>query len=210
MACHSQYKDYLLVCGLAILLPTFFITSIVCMRWRRYRTKAENLSFAEICFQSILFLALLCYRFQLRAEYFGTICFESTGTDRGETILLLMFQMQVFELIKIFMFIIYGAMTLRQCIKDKCRRHVQIGSSLAKFPYIKRYFEICSDSCIICLSEFQSGEYVSLLHCDVRHVFHTSCVRQWLTKNPVCPLCKAHICPQKLKEFNSSAIRKLI
>ena len=99
---------------------------------------------------------------------------------------------------------------IQACLKVCCccfEEPKLTGSSLAKIPYIPRYFTSCSDSCAICLSEFQLNETVSPLHCDIKHVFHTECIKVWLIRNPICPLCKAEICPRKLKEFNGKAVR---
>ena len=45
--------------------------------------------------------------------------------------------------------------------------------------------------CIICLEEFSVNELVTALPCDVRHYFHTHCIREWAKNNSTCPLCKA-------------------
>lgn len=44
------------------------------------------------------------------------------------------------------------------------------------------------DECVICLEHFKRGDDARRLdHCG--HVFHVSCIDEWLTKNPTCPLC---------------------
>ena len=49
--------------------------------------------------------------------------------------------------------------------------------------------------CIICMDDFQddSGHMVTWLSCDVRHFFHTECVKHWLHRQNRCPLCKAEV-----------------
>ena len=74
----------------------------------------------------------------------------------------------------------------------------KMGPSLSEFPYNRDQFRICEDKCAICLNEFSEHEHVTLLHCNVKHLFHTSCVREWLTSNPICPLCKVQISPSRL------------
>jgi len=56
--------------------------------------------------------------------------------------------------------------------------------------------------CTICLNDFGEGDTVSPLHCNVRHAFHTDCIVQWLTSNPVCPLCKTDITSKEQAVFN--------
>lgn len=45
-----------------------------------------------------------------------------------------------------------------------------------------------TNSCSICLSNFQSGELITELPC--KHLFHKNCLSQWFNCNNTCPLCK--------------------
>lgn len=44
--------------------------------------------------------------------------------------------------------------------------------------------------CAICLEYYSHDDYITTLPCDSRHLFHTKCIEQWLSKNNKCPLCK--------------------
>lgn len=46
-------------------------------------------------------------------------------------------------------------------------------------------------SCVICMSEYQTGEYTRKLSCV--HFFHKNCIDQWLGSNYTCPTCKKHL-----------------
>jgi len=46
-------------------------------------------------------------------------------------------------------------------------------------------------SCMICLSDFETGETLKMLPCG--HSFHGTCVDSWLLEKPTCPLCRASI-----------------
>lgn len=48
-----------------------------------------------------------------------------------------------------------------------------------------------TEKCTICLCEFEEGEDVRRLPC--MHLFHVSCVDQWLTTVKFCPLCRVDI-----------------
>jgi len=48
-----------------------------------------------------------------------------------------------------------------------------------------------SPHCVICLSDFLSGNMVRRLACF--HLFHTSCVDNWLLNNRVCPVCRVDV-----------------
>jgi len=45
--------------------------------------------------------------------------------------------------------------------------------------------------CMICLSDFESGDEVRELPCG--HIFHASCVDEWLRRCTDCPICKANV-----------------
>lgn len=51
--------------------------------------------------------------------------------------------------------------------------------------------EIQSQSCTICLEEFQLGLPVRRLPC--RHMYHVACVDEWLSQCRICPVCKHDI-----------------
>ena len=46
------------------------------------------------------------------------------------------------------------------------------------------------ESCVICLSEFESGDALRLLPCG--HRFHRKCVDNWLPKSKACPICRCN------------------
>ena len=88
-------------------------------------------------------------------------------------------------------------------------RIVPIGESLAKLSYSKSMLSTLNGDCSICLSEFKDKETISSLHCNIRHLFHTDCIRTWLLSNPVCPLCKATFNAAEQKKCNKSFYRRL-
>lgn len=46
-------------------------------------------------------------------------------------------------------------------------------------------------TCMVCLSDFTVGEEVRRLPCG--HVFHASCIDEWLRRCTDCPICKANV-----------------
>lgn len=54
------------------------------------------------------------------------------------------------------------------------------------------HLKSCQTICIICLDEFIEGNDLRVLRCG--HVFHTSCVDQWLSCHRTCPVCKCAQC----------------
>merc|ERR1711964_143243 len=45
--------------------------------------------------------------------------------------------------------------------------------------------------CMICLTEFAAAEECRRLPCS--HVFHSSCINEWLRRCTDCPICKANV-----------------
>ena len=45
--------------------------------------------------------------------------------------------------------------------------------------------------CSICLTEYADGEEISLSHNRLcKHLFHTSCISEWLLTHDECPCCR--------------------
>ena len=45
--------------------------------------------------------------------------------------------------------------------------------------------------CPICWSDFLRNDFVTTLHCNEMHIFHTECIEQWIRKGQnSCPLCR--------------------
>ena len=42
--------------------------------------------------------------------------------------------------------------------------------------------------CSVCYSNIKQGEQIKQLPCQ--HCYHVDCIREWLMKERVCPLCK--------------------
>ena len=52
--------------------------------------------------------------------------------------------------------------------------------------------------CSICFEDYvENDEYVEL-PCDTRHMFHTSCITEWLKQKDTCPLCKTPVTAETL------------
>lgn len=45
--------------------------------------------------------------------------------------------------------------------------------------------------CCICIDELEVKQVATKLKCG--HIFHHTCIKQWLTRAKTCPLCKAVI-----------------
>lgn len=46
-----------------------------------------------------------------------------------------------------------------------------------------------TDTCCICLCEFEKNEKMGTLECG--HKFHADCIKRWLLSKNVCPMCRS-------------------
>eukprot|EP00927_Polykrikos_kofoidii_P054679 TRINITY_DN49067_c0_g1_i1.p1 TRINITY_DN49067_c0_g1~~TRINITY_DN49067_c0_g1_i1.p1 ORF type:complete len:478 (-),score=85.76 TRINITY_DN49067_c0_g1_i1:116-1549(-) len=61
-----------------------------------------------------------------------------------------------------------------------------------KFRWGDRSEDLSSQTqCMVCLSDFVQGEEVRNLPCN--HVFHASCIDEWLRRCTDCPICKQNV-----------------
>jgi hypothetical protein len=47
--------------------------------------------------------------------------------------------------------------------------------------------------CCICTEAFTNESEVSELLCNEKHIFHTTCLTDWMRFNTICPLCKSPV-----------------
>ena len=45
------------------------------------------------------------------------------------------------------------------------------------------------EHCTICLENYKKNKEIQTLHCN--HQFHKNCILEWLSINPLCPICKS-------------------
>jgi len=48
----------------------------------------------------------------------------------------------------------------------------------------------CQKLCGICLKKYANSETVCQLSCHPTHVFHSKCLKEWVTQNYTCPYCR--------------------
>ena len=53
--------------------------------------------------------------------------------------------------------------------------------------------EVQEPLCMICLSNFQDGDILSLLPCACGHQYHRVCLISWLERKVTCPLCTVSV-----------------
>jgi len=48
------------------------------------------------------------------------------------------------------------------------------------------------ESCPICFEDYKNGDRITVLP-KCNHTFHPQCIGGWLTKSPLCPMCRANV-----------------
>lgn len=69
-----------------------------------------------------------------------------------------------------------------------CKKENQ-NINLQQFIYTKG--DNSTESCTICLCDFENGTSISTLDCS--HVFHYSCLKEWCQYKSQCPICRDEI-----------------
>lgn len=64
--------------------------------------------------------------------------------------------------------------------------------SKAREPTAKEKKEACS----ICLVEFNEGDGKTVAELRCKHIFHVECLKEWVKKNDICPMCRERINPE--------------
>ncbi|GLJ17047.1 hypothetical protein SUGI_0294940 [Cryptomeria japonica] len=58
--------------------------------------------------------------------------------------------------------------------------------------------ELCSSEdleCTVCLEQFKDGDKCLLMP-SCKHCFHLDCADAWLSKHPICPVCRRSVLPK--------------
>ncbi|PIA32730.1 hypothetical protein AQUCO_04400137v1 [Aquilegia coerulea] len=64
-------------------------------------------------------------------------------------------------------------------------------ASIDALERIKYTTKECKEvtSCSICCEEFMTEEEIRKMPCSSAHIFHTTCIEEWLKVSHVCPIC---------------------
>lgn len=128
---------------------------------------------------------------------------DSTNDSVNENIVNIVVSVTVFLCFIAYVFVFcysiarYGAVDsdIINKIQKKGKIHCYLSSE--QLPIItvenkEQYSDInFSETCSICLEEFQDNPIIRLLPCN--HYFHVECIDPWLISHGTCPLCKSNI-----------------
>ena len=110
----------------------------------------------------------------------------------------------IFIIILIIIIIIFIIITLIiYCITKENKEEYQLNKIREYLRKVKTNKKFVSESCVICLENFDNINNVSSLPCG--HQFHTKCITEWMLKSKTCPLCKKEIKNLNISNENKSS-----
>lgn len=65
--------------------------------------------------------------------------------------------------------------------------------SVEALRYRKPTADEVAQKCSICFDDFVEEDSVVSMPCSSRHVFHERCVKEWLSRDDSCPLCRSSL-----------------
>jgi hypothetical protein len=82
---------------------------------------------------------------------------------------------------------------------ERVRRHMEIeenkfGVNINNFEILKKNDIPINKECYICLKNFKKSDTIRKLPCG--HFFCEKCIKPWLTKNSICPVCEFELKPK--------------
>ncbi|KAK4351843.1 hypothetical protein RND71_027361 [Anisodus tanguticus] len=81
---------------------------------------------------------------------------------------------------------------------DPVKPNQELGLSAAqldKLPKITGKELIMGNDCAVCLDEIENEQFARVVP-GCNHGFHLECADTWLSKNPVCPICRTKLEPE--------------
>ncbi|XP_054819459.1 E3 ubiquitin-protein ligase ATL23 [Prosopis cineraria] len=70
-------------------------------------------------------------------------------------------------------------------------------SELEKMPKVTGKELMMGSDCAVCLDEIENDQPARMVP-GCNHGFHVECADAWLSKHPLCPVCRAKLDPQLL------------
>ncbi|CAA2961032.1 E3 ubiquitin- ligase ATL23-like [Olea europaea subsp. europaea] len=74
---------------------------------------------------------------------------------------------------------------------------------LKRIPKVTGKDLVLGTDCAVCLDDIESDQLARMIP-GCNHGFHLMCADSWLSKHPVCPLCRAKIGPELLNPPESN------
>lgn len=86
----------------------------------------------------------------------------------------------------------HGALVVAPHVVEAVHREIDaLGSTVATAEMAK-----AGELCCICMCDYAAGEDLRRLRCG--HLFHCRCIKDWVSRASVCPVCKDELQPKAL------------
>lgn len=125
-------------------------------------------------------------------------------------------------LVILFACLIFSALFLIMAVQNTGRRDSSsrvLSQRSIRLPGVKKFLEQRArvfnpskngsdklvEQCVICLEEFKEGDgkKIAELNCNRNHIFHLECLKVWIEKNDICPMCREPIIKEE-KHINNT------
>ena len=132
--------------------------------------------------------------------YYSDASKGCSDENRGFIIIMAMFLL--LGVLKLILFIVVIGIMIYIAVQSRIRRKkrrnasVQVLRSIQKIRYrsLADDIEQTEEECIICYMEYTEDDMVTKLDCNEKHVFHASCIEEWIRQGKnSCPVCRAPI-----------------
>ena len=162
-----------------------------------YRMRRSLLKNGMVCMKEVSEASWVIYGICLYTSDDAKGC---SVENRGFVILMVMFL--VIGVLKfVLLLAILGIMiyiSIANKIKKRKQRNasVRVLQSISKIRYssISENINNTEDECIICYMEYNDEDTVTKLKCNEKHIFHTSCIQEWIRQGKnSCPICREPI-----------------
>ena len=137
---------------------------------------------------------------------YGITLYYSDGakgcSDENRGFIIIMAMFLLLGVLKLVLFLVVIGIMVYIAVQSRIRRKkrrnasVQVLRSIQKIRYRSLADDVdqTEEECIICYMEYTDDDLVSKLDCNEKHVFHTSCIEEWIRQGKnSCPVCRAPI-----------------
>ena len=76
-----------------------------------------------------------------------------------------------------------------------------------QYKHIQKYESRKETECAICLEQFKGIDIIKAF-CKCEHIFHKACLKKWLKRSNLCPLCK-HDLTEDINQMHWSNLYKI-
>ena len=183
----------------------------------KYRYNPDNIEFPSLCLLIDSLNTLFFFTWFLYGNY--EILFDKTGIEESfEKNILLTYYLTILILFGFYIFAKIIVLLIFMIILCPCISYVLISDIINEYKQAQKAKKLQEqlndisyedyvknngnevDMCIICTDNFKNNDRVIQLSCNNKHVFHSDCIKTWIMKKTICPMCRTELIPDSDEE----------